>query len=148
MDLVDTMPGSQPPLFPDLFDLSDQHEQTDSPDAWESLDSWENPTQNFIHLSIPVPATYSEQTFQQTREAARIAQEYLTLFAQKQESYGKGNISDFGEIGVLIRANDKIKRLRQLVYENRTNDLESVEDTWKDLMGYGLIGWMVHRGMW
>lgn len=101
-----------------------------------------------VHVSIEVPESYSDTTVNQTIKAAQFAAQYLLLFAQKQESYGIGNIDEFGELGVLIRSNDKIRRLRQLIYEKRTNDLESVEDTWKDLMGYGLIGWMVHKGVW
>lgn len=101
-----------------------------------------------LKITVTLPPGYSPQTYAQTLKAAYIAGEYVKLFAKKQESYGVGNIDEFGELGVLVRATDKAKRLKQLIYENRTNDLESIEDTWIDLMGYGLIGLLVHRGKW
>ena len=72
------------------------------------------------------------------------------IFKKKQASYGKGNIADYGEVGVLIRSNDKIKRLRNLVYLNKPNPLdnETIEDTWLDLADYALIALLVRDGTW
>ena len=36
------------------------------------------------------------------------------VFAKKQHDYGPGNISSFGEVGVLVRVSDKIARLKNL----------------------------------
>lgn len=67
----------------------------------------------------------------------------------KQGDYGPGNIADFGELGVLVRANDKVGRLRNLLYENPNNPSnESLDDTWLDMANYALIGLMVRRGTW
>jgi len=70
------------------------------------------------------------------------------LFIQKQLDYGSGNIARFGELGVMVRANDKIERLRTLLLENREAQNEPVEDTWRDLANYGVIGLLCHLGLW
>ena len=70
------------------------------------------------------------------------------LFIQKQLDYGSGNIARFGELGVMVRANDKIERLRTLLLENREAKNEPVEDTWRDLANYGVIGLLCHLGLW
>ena len=101
-----------------------------------------------VTLHIPLNPDYADSTVNQTLKAALVAAEYIELFARKQESYGSGNINSFGELGVLIRASDKIERLKQLVMNKKTNDLETVADTWTDLLGYGIIGLLVHRGQW
>jgi len=78
-------------------------------------------------------------------EACRlVAQEIAELVISKQKDYGKNNILDFGEFGVLVRSNDKIARLKNLSISNRKP--ESVEDSWKDLAGYAFIALMLKRG--
>lgn len=67
----------------------------------------------------------------------------------KQRDYGPGNIADFGELGVLIRSNDKMARLKNLLYHNPGEaENESLDDTWLDLANYGLIAQMIRRGLW
>lgn len=104
----------------------------------------------YVHLpfDVRIPTRYSEETVQQTEKAIECLVEYAELFAAKQESYGRGNIDGFGELGVLVRLNDKVERLKNLIYRGKSNDLEAVEDTWLDVIGYGLIGLMIHRGRW
>lgn len=72
----------------------------------------------------------------------------VTLFDKKQADYGKGNISKFGEKGVLVRVNDKVERLINLLWNNRSPNFESVQDTWDDLAVYGVIGGLCHTGEW
>jgi hypothetical protein len=67
----------------------------------------------------------------------------------KQRDYGPGNILEFGELGILIRATDKQKRLKNLLYDNPNEPAnESLEDTWVDWANYGIIALMVRRGIW
>lgn len=73
---------------------------------------------------------------------------YLELFIKKQKDYGPCNIADFGEFGVLVRLNDKVRRLKNLLQKGESPSNESIEDTWMDVIGYGLIGLMLHRGEW
>ena len=82
----------------------------------------------------------------------RIALESLLecaiLLDRKNRDYGPDNISAFGEKGVIVRVNDKIERLKTLVWGDKHPQHEKVEDTWKDLTNYGVIGLMCHRGDW
>lgn len=73
----------------------------------------------------------------------------VLLFDKKQHDYGSDNIGAFGELGVLVRANDKLARLRNLLY-NRPDEPsnESVRDSWQDLSVYGVIARIVRRGDW
>lgn len=99
-------------------------------------------------LEVDVPDHYTLETRLQVEKLLSYMREYAQLFASKQEAYGRGNIDGFGELGVLVRLNDKLERLKNLVYKQRSNDMESVRDTWLDIVGYGLIGLMVHDGVW
>lgn len=74
--------------------------------------------------------------------------EALKLFKAKQYDYGPGNISNFGDIGVLVRLNDKIERLKNLMFSGNAVLNESIEDTWIDIGNYGLIGLMCRRDLW
>lgn len=107
-----------------------------------------SPGETRVSVTLSLPAHFTQETVDQTIKAATVAAEYLALFSRKQEAYGVGNIDGFGELGVLVRLNDKIERLKNLLYHKRSSDLESVADTWDDVIGYGIIGGMVHRGLW
>ena len=84
------------------------------------------------------------------QEMAKLLEGLFETFKKKQASYGCGNIADFGEKGVLIRMNDKMKRLINLVWHDKQNPLkdETVEDTYLDLADYALIALIVRRGNW
>ncbi len=85
------------------------------------------------------------------------------LMLRKQAAYGAKNIEVFGELGVLVRASDKLERLKHLARRKFTRPIqadadpdqadadpewETVEDTWRDLMNYALIALMLRHGMW
>ncbi len=63
----------------------------------------------------------------------------------KQHDYGHLNITEFGEYGVLVRANDKMARLKNLSKSGEPKN-ESISDTWIDLAGYSVIALMVRNG--
>lgn len=75
-----------------------------------------------------------------------IANEIVQLLIKKQRDYGHENINAFGELGILVRANDKIARLRNL-YKKESVENESTEDSWLDLAGYAILALMVRRGL-
>jgi len=66
--------------------------------------------------------------------------------------YGPGNINHAhgGAInGLLVRIGDKFERLKNLVKKDGIKPQhESIEDSFKDLANYGVIGLMVQRGLW
>ena len=70
------------------------------------------------------------------------------LMVRKNAAYGANNITAFGELGVLVRASDKLERLKTLTAAGTDPEWETVEDTWRDLMNYALIALMLRHGMW
>jgi len=81
-------------------------------------------------------------------EFFRVQIQALKLFRDKQYDYGPENISNFGDIGVLVRLNDKIERLKNLMFSNKEAHNESIADTWIDIGNYGLIGLMCAINTW
>ncbi|MDI3298280.1 MAG: nucleotide modification associated domain-containing protein [Bacillota bacterium] len=71
------------------------------------------------------------------------------VMIDRQRKYGSGNISAFGEIGVLVRASDKLERLKHFHLGGGADAPdESVDDTWIDLANYALIALLLRRGTW
>lgn len=76
----------------------------------------------------------------------------LNTLISKQRDYGKDNIVKFGSAGLLIRMQDKLSRLQNLLNKSNYNfnaalsvnavPGESVIDTFIDIIGYSIIGIM------
>ena len=80
-----------------------------------------------------------------------ISDELLNLLLSKHKDYGPLNIakSPGGPInGLRVRMWDKIARINHLVDNGAEAEHESLEDSFKDLANYALIGLMVLRGKW
>lgn len=89
----------------------------------------------------------NNKTFNQA--IGELAKEVADLVVKKQLDYGKNNILNSPvspEIGVLVRLSDKIARLNNLIGQGKEAKNESIDDTWQDIIGYGLIGLMLQRG--
>jgi len=86
----------------------------------------------------------------QARTALKYAIDNLLLFDKKQKDYGPNNIAGnpCPELGVAIRANDKVQRLMNLLYNQASPNNESIADAWSDLSNYGLIGSLLNNGEW
>lgn len=85
------------------------------------------------------------------RNIREIMDELGTLAVQKQIDYGPKNIanSPYGPIqGLVVRIYDKIARIVNLTKNDIDPQNESLEDSFKDLANYGVIGLMVLRGKW
>ena len=65
----------------------------------------------------------------------------------KQRDYGHNNILDFGEYGVLVRLNDKVCRLKNLLGNKKEPKNESIDDSWIDTANYAIIAIMLRRGL-
>jgi hypothetical protein len=75
-----------------------------------------------------------------------VLNEMLQTFIKKNKDYGKGNILDTGEIGILFRINDKVRRLQNLITKDKNPENESLEETWKDIAVYAVIAIILRRG--
>jgi hypothetical protein len=77
--------------------------------------------------------------------------ELAELLLSKHHDYGPRNISDSpgGPInGLRVRMHDKLARINNLVDSARNPEHESLEDSFKDMANYAIIGLLVLRGKW
>ena len=82
---------------------------------------------------------------------AHTFQELLDLLLSKHKDYGPKNISDSpgGPInGLRVRMHDKLARINNLVDNVKEPEHESLEDSFKDMANYAIIGLLVLRGKW
>jgi len=87
----------------------------------------------------------------QGKTALRIAIANILTLDAKQQDYGPYNIcgNPHPELGVAFRAGDKVQRLMNLFLETGGDPRhESISDSWMDLANYGVIGEMLHKGIW
>ena len=104
---------------------------------------------------------YIEKEYPETaKEFKRIQEEQYEVFCKKQMDYGPSNISMGTGVGeainkklsttaLVIRINDKVQRLLNLVVSNdRDAQNEPVEDAFQDLSVYGIIAQIVRNGKW
>lgn len=78
-------------------------------------------------------------------------EELSDLLVSKHKDYGPKNISDSpgGPInGLRVRMHDKLARINNLVDSGANPEHESLEDSFKDMANYAVIGLLVLRGKW
>jgi hypothetical protein len=73
-------------------------------------------------------------------------EDQVKLMAGKQHDYGHGNITKFGQMGVLVRLWDKIARYNNLIRRNADAVNETLQDTLIDMIGYVVIHQMLALG--
>jgi len=93
-----------------------------------------------------VEVTPKCRTFEQGFDV--VAADLKRLMVNRQAKYGHQNILSFGETGVLVRATDKISRLKNFFFPEKgtfaTEFLdESITDSWRDLANYSIIALML-----
>ena len=77
--------------------------------------------------------------------------ELFDLLLSKHADYGPKNISDSpgGPLnGLRVRMHDKLARINNLVDSGAKPEHESLEDSFKDMANYAIIGLRVLRGQW
>jgi len=82
---------------------------------------------------------------------AQTFQELIDLLLSKHKDYGPKNIAEApgGAInGLRVRMHDKLARINNLVDNNTDPEHESLEDSFKDMANYAIIGLLVLRGQW
>lgn len=75
-----------------------------------------------------------------------LCEELTEIFIQKHKDYGKNNILDTGELGIVFRVNDKLSRLKNLLASGKKPTNESLEETWHDIAVYAIIALLLKRG--
>ena len=85
---------------------------------------------------MPKPK-YLDQAFDE--ELKRL----LEIFIRKHKDYGKDNILDNGELGIIFRINDKLRRIQNLMSKPGEPMNESVKDNWQDIAVYAVIGMLL-----
>jgi len=81
-------------------------------------------------------------------EMQHILNEMGELLRKKNKMYGDGNIDEIGQEGIIVRIKEKVERLKHLLSIKEDPPEETIEDSWKDIIGYGIIGLMVNRKKW
>ena len=95
-----------------------------------------NPVVRELHLETHINKTVDELS---------------KLLISKHRDYGPKNISQApgGAInGLRVRMHDKLARINNLVDTNANPEHESLEDSFKDMANYAIIGLLVLRGKW
>ena len=105
--------------------------------------------------------SFIEEHYPETaKEFQRKQFEQYETFCKKQMDYGPSNISmgtgvgssvnvDLSLTALVVRINDKIQRLLNLIVTNkREAQNEPIEDAFKDLSVYGIIAQIVKNGKW
>lgn len=86
------------------------------------------------------------------REYLRAIIPLAQLMDRKQLDYGSSNISLNGELGVMVRTQDKVSRIRNLLTKEMKGEPaatnEPIIDSWSDLANYGVIGLLLRSGKW
>jgi hypothetical protein len=120
-----------------------------------------NETLNLFDVGDEGAIAYIEKTYPETaKEFQRLQYEQYELFCKKQMDYGPSNIAmgtsldtdeekRLSKIGLIVRINDKVQRLINLVVKNnREAQNEPTIDAFKDLACYGIIAQIVEAGKW
>jgi hypothetical protein len=85
------------------------------------------------------------------RDVAKVFKELEKLLLSKHRDYGPRNIADApgGAInGLRVRMHDKLARINNLVDSKKSPEHESLEDSFKDMANYAIIGLLVLRDKW
>lgn len=96
---------------------------------------------------------------QMTGEFKRICTSQYLMFLRKQNDYGPGNITFNSDLtdeqdlrlsltGIVVRLNDKINRLVNLILRKNKTLNESVEDSFLDMSVYSKIALIVSSKKW
>jgi hypothetical protein len=74
------------------------------------------------------------------------ASDIADILESKQQDYGHGNISAFGQLGIAVRLSDKVERMKNLESKQGKARNESFADTMLDIVGYCVIAFMLDDG--
>jgi hypothetical protein len=134
------------------YEKYEANNTVDPPDMTEAPFEYEENMEAIEFIEAQYPET--------AHEFQRLQDEQYALFCRKQMDYGPSNIAMGTElktdeekrlslIGLIVRINDKVQRLINLVVKNnRDAQNEPTMDAFKDLACYGIIAQIVKNGKW
>ena len=108
-------------------------------------DEWYKTWHELPARNVTIPTTDFE------RSVRSIFRELEELLLSKHKDYGPLNISASpgGAInGLRVRMHDKLARINNLHDKKATPEHEPLDDSFKDMANYAIIGLMVLRGKW
>ena len=83
----------------------------------------------------------------QEKDIQEITNEITRILLKKNEDYGSASF-DLGLNGNMVHLWDKIKRYRTIIENssnNKTPNYETLDDTLRDIIGYGIIGLIISK---
>lgn len=89
--------------------------------------------------------------FKFDNDVADVTSNLFDLLISKHNDYGPKNISQSpgGPLnGLRVRMWDKFARINNLIDNNTDPEHESLEDSFKDMANYAIIGLLVLQGKW
>lgn len=91
------------------------------------------------------------------RAVVPILLQNLTTLERKQKDYGQHNLTKFGTFGVVVRMNDKMERITNLLKKKKEAAAsveltiahnEPLTDSFLDLANYALIAYVMQQNLW
>lgn len=80
------------------------------------------------------------------KEYKIIRQQCFEIAKEKNADYGCETMLDFGPLGIVVRLNDKMHRLKNLIQKKKVPKVnESLEDTAMDMINYATYLVMILR---
>jgi hypothetical protein len=105
----------------------------------------------FPHQGKSIEYKPKRPTLEFEDEVKIIYDELMSLLLSKHRDYGPRNIADApgGAInGLRVRMHDKLARINNLVDSKSEPEHESLEDSFKDMANYAIIGMLLLRDKW
>ena len=105
----------------------------------------------FPHQGKSIEYKPKRPTLEFEDEVKIIYDELMSLLLSKHRDYGPRNIADApgGAInGLRVRMHDKLARINNLVDSKNEPEHESLEDSFKDMANYAIIGMLLLRDKW
>lgn len=102
---------------------------------------------------VPIPLSFENMSIEQFNdEVAYILDGINDLLTRKRQSYGPGNLTRHGEVGIIVRMGDKMQRLdnyAEKLMSGRVEEVfadgESIQDCYRDIIGYATLALLWHR---
>ena len=107
--------------------------------------------EQFSNRESPVVYKSKRPSLEFADEVKIVYDELMSLLLSKHRDYGPRNIADApgGAInGLRVRMHDKLARINNLVDSKNEPEHESLEDSFKDMANYAIIGMLLLRDKW